>query len=249
EALAKNGANVRASYYLGLALLQEGKASEALRIWRTLAGGADAGTRWSADLRKRISRIAKERNIDISKLGPPAGPAAEIGPRKAPPPGPGRADIEAASRMGANERQAMIETMVARLAARLESRPDDFEGWRRLARSYAVLGQNDGARDAYARAAALRPKDLPVLLLHAGAVLEAAGQPKRLPADFIAIMRRVVALDPDNREGLWNLGRAASEAGDGDEAAGLWRRLLEKLPPGSAKRAMVERAIESLAKK
>jgi cytochrome c-type biogenesis protein CcmH/NrfG len=48
---------------------------------------------------------------------------------------------------------------------------------------------------------------------------------------------------------LWNLGRAASEAGDGDEAAGLWRRLLEKLPPGSAKRAMVEQAIESLAKK
>ena len=38
-------------------------------------------------------------------------------------------------------------------------------------------------------------------------------------------------------------------AGDGDEAAGLWHRLLEKLPPGSAKRAMVEQAIESLAKK
>ena len=249
EALARNGANVRASYYLGLALLQEGKTSEALRIWLTLAGGADADAPWSAELRTRISRIAKEQNIDISKLGPPAGPAAEIGPGKAPPPGPGRADIEAASRMGENERQAMIETMVARLAARLESRPDDFDGWRRLARSYAVLGRHDAARDAYARAAALRPKDIPVLLLHAGAVLEAAGQPRRLPADFIAIMRRVVALDPGNREGLWNLGRAASEAGDGDKAAGLWRRLLEKLPPGSAKRAMVEQAIESLAKK
>ena len=249
EALARNGANVRASYYLGLALLQEGKASEALRIWLTLAGGADADAPWSAELRKRISRIAEEQNIDISKLGPPAGPAVEIGPGKAPSPGPGRADIAAASRMGENERQAMIETMVARLATRLESRPDDFDGWRRLGRSYAVLGRHDAARDAYARAAALRPKDIPVLLLHAGAVLEAGGRPARLPADFIAIMRRVVALDPGNREGLWNLGRAASEAGDADEAAGLWRRLLEKLPPGSAKRAIVEQAIESLAKK
>ena len=249
EALAKNGANVRASYYLGLALLQEGKASEALRIWLALAGGADADAPWSADLRKRISRIAKEQNIDISKLEPPAGPADEIGPGKAPPPGPGQAEIEAASRMSGDERQAMIETMVARLAARLESEPDDFEGWRRLARSYAVLGRHQAARDAYARAAALRPKDVSVLLLYAGAVLEAAGRPQRLPGDFIAIMRRVVALDPDNPEGLWNLGRAASEAGDGEEAAGLWRRLVDKLPPGSARRAMVERAIETLGKK
>jgi cytochrome c-type biogenesis protein CcmH len=252
EALAKNGANVRARYYLGLALLQEGKASEALRIWLALAGEADAGTPWSAELRKRIRRIAKERDIDISKLGPPArpaGPAAEIEGGKAPPPGPDQADIEAASRMGKSERQAMIETMVARLAARLESEPDDFEGWRRLARSYAVLGRNVPARDALARAAALRPKDVSVLLLYAGAVLEAAGQPRRLPADFIAIMRQVITLDPDNREALWNLGRAASEAGDGDEAARLWRRLLEKLPPGNARRAMVEQAIEMLGKK
>ena len=249
EALAKNDANVRASYYLGLALLQEGKARETLRIWLTLAGGAPAEAPWSVELRQRISRIAKERNIDLSKLGPPKGPVGEIEPRMAPPPGPGQADIEAASRMGANERQSMIETMVARLATRLESEPDDFDGWRRLARSYAVLGRNDGARDAYARAAALSPKDISVLLLHAGAVLEAAGQPARLPADFIAIMRRVVALDPDNREGLWNLGRAASEACNADEAAGLWRRLLEKLPPGNARRAMVEQAIDSLGKK
>lgn len=249
EALAKNGANVRARYYLGLALLQEGKAGEALRIWQALAAAGPADAPWTVELRKRISRIAKERNIDIGKLGPPAGPVAGIEPQKAPPPGPGQADIEAASRMSGNQRQAMIATMVARLAARLKSEPDDFEGWRRLARSYAVLGQKDDARDAYARAAALRPKDVSVLLLHAGAVLEAAGQPARLPADFIAIMRRVIALDPDNREGLWNLGRAASEAGDGEKAAGLWHRLVEKLPPGNTRRAMVERAIESLGKK
>jgi cytochrome c-type biogenesis protein CcmH len=34
----------------------------------------------------------------------------------------------------------MIRAMVARLAARLKARPDDPEGWGRLIRSYAVLG-------------------------------------------------------------------------------------------------------------
>jgi cytochrome c-type biogenesis protein CcmH len=41
----------------------------------------------------------------------------------------------------------MIRNMVAGLAARLEQTPDDAEGWVRLVRSYAVLGQAD-ARDA-----------------------------------------------------------------------------------------------------
>jgi cytochrome c-type biogenesis protein CcmH len=48
---------------------------------------------------------------------------------------------------------------VARLAARLETTPDDAEGWRRLARAYRTLGKNDEARAAFARLAALKPDD------------------------------------------------------------------------------------------
>ena len=43
---------------------------------------------------------------------------------------------------------AMIEGMVASLAKRLESEPDDVDGWLRLIRSYVVLGRAEDAADA-----------------------------------------------------------------------------------------------------
>ena len=57
------------------------------------------------------------------------------------------------------ERQAMINAMVERLAARLEDQPNDADGWVRLGRSYMVLNQPDRAREAYARAIKLKPGD------------------------------------------------------------------------------------------
>src|SRR5216683_3328183 len=64
------------------------------------------------------------------------------------------ADIKALQAMSPAERQAMIRGMVERLAARLEANPDDEEGWQRLARAYAVLGETEKAAAASARAAA-----------------------------------------------------------------------------------------------
>ena len=45
-----------------------------------------------------------------------------------------------------------ISAMVAGLAARLKSHPDDSAGWQRLIRAYAVLGEKDKARAALAAA-------------------------------------------------------------------------------------------------
>ena len=42
----------------------------------------------------------------------------------------------------------MIRGMVDRLAGRLEQDGGDVEGWLRLMRSYAVLGEHDKARQA-----------------------------------------------------------------------------------------------------
>ena len=42
----------------------------------------------------------------------------------------------------------MIRAMVDRLAGRLEQDGGDVEGWLRLMRSYAVLGETDKAREA-----------------------------------------------------------------------------------------------------
>ena len=62
--------------------------------------------------------------------------------------------MAAAKDMPDNERLAMIDGMVSRLAARLKEQPNDVEGWLRLIRSYVVLGRTDqaaaAARDALA---------------------------------------------------------------------------------------------------
>ena len=49
--------------------------------------------------------------------------------------------------------------MVAQLAGRLKDNPNDLDGWRRLARAYAVLDRKADANRAYARVAALAPND------------------------------------------------------------------------------------------
>ena len=53
--------------------------------------------------------------------------------------------------MSADDRNAMITGMVAKLDAELRANPHNPEGWQRLVRSYVVLGKADAARDALSR--------------------------------------------------------------------------------------------------
>ncbi len=78
--------------------------------------------------------------------------AAQMG--LAPPtrPGPSEADVAAAAEMTPEDRMAMIRGMVEGLAARLESDPDDLEGWLMLMRSQLVLGDRSEAMAALASA-------------------------------------------------------------------------------------------------
>ncbi len=69
-----------------------------------------------------------------------------------PQPGPNEEDIAAASKMTSSDRNVMVEGMVARLAQRLTENSSDVDGWLRLIRSYAVLGQRDKALAAAASA-------------------------------------------------------------------------------------------------
>jgi cytochrome c-type biogenesis protein CcmH len=83
---------------------------------------------------------------------------------KAPPstasgtPGPSQADVAAAASMSPQDRAAMIRGMVQRLADRLEHEPGDVDGWLRLGRAYAVLGEKEKSLDAYRRASEADPK-------------------------------------------------------------------------------------------
>ncbi len=91
-----------------------------------------------------------------------------------------RLEAEAPAPADPAARQAMIESMVAGLAARLEetraSGGGTAEDWARLGRSYRVLGRAEAARDAYGEALKRQPDDIALLRDYAVVTAEAAGE-------------------------------------------------------------------------
>ena len=78
-------------------------------------------------------------------------------------PGPTEKDVSDSSGLSPEQRTAMVQGMVARLAERLKTEGSDVDGWLRLLRSYMVLGDRDKALAAAAdarRALASEPDKL-----------------------------------------------------------------------------------------
>lgn len=183
----------RARYYLALARLQQGDAKGALDGWVALAAGSPEDAEWLPLLRQRIAEAAKAAGVDPGSLtamrgaGPPAAAAAAAPAKPEAKPGAGgmpsqeavAAAAQATAGAAADERRAMIDAMVERLAARLEQQPDDAEGWARLGRSYMVLQEPAKAREAYARAVRLKPDDAALKEALAEAATAAAAEAGR----------------------------------------------------------------------
>ncbi|MEI9987730.1 MAG: tetratricopeptide repeat protein [Aliidongia sp.] len=136
--------------------------------------------------------------------------------------------------------------MVDGLAARLAQDPNDLDGWKRLGRSYRVLGDTQKSAEAYAKAAALAPDDTSLLLGQADALQ--AGLPDDAPvAPAVAeLYRKILAREPDRQEALWYVGLAEKQAGNGAAATADWQRLLAQLKPDSAEAKTVQQALDSL---
>ena len=103
--------------------------------------------------------------------------------------------------------------MVARLEARLAENGNDVEGWKRLGRSYVVLGRPADARRAYDRAAQLAADDLTILEGYADAA--EPGVPP--PAGIAAMLDGIEAQSrgaPDDPRAWVRLGFARSVQGD-----------------------------------
>jgi cytochrome c-type biogenesis protein CcmH len=107
---------------------------------------AKAHTALANDADKIALVDATARDVGLMPSGAtPAPPVAAA-------PGPSAADVEAARQLAPSQQQAMIEGMVAKLAAQLETDGSDADGWARLIRSYMVLGRPDDARAALDKA-------------------------------------------------------------------------------------------------
>lgn len=144
RALELDATLVEPRILIAIAKEQDGKFAEAIEDWRGLLDRQGGDERWRAMVEKRIA------NAEAHLSGEPL-PESEA-PAQAGASGPSAADVAAAQDMSPAERQAMVEGMVQRLAARLEQQGDDLSGWLRLVRAYTVLDRKDDARKALARA-------------------------------------------------------------------------------------------------
>lgn len=172
EARDKNPLLPKPWFYVGLDKAMGGDLEGAAQIWTDLLTIQPADAPFVAAIRDQIARAAKEGGFDASKIEPSdtakrlAEGMAPTMPREAPAargdsavpaqPGPTREQVEAAQEMTAEERNAFIRSMVARLADKLEENPNDPTGWQRLIRAYEVLGETEKAAEARKRLEALK---------------------------------------------------------------------------------------------
>lgn len=135
------------------------------------------------------------------------------------------------------------EDMVAGLAERLKSAPEDAQGWQMLGRSYVVLERYPEASAALAKAyTLLGDKDPQLLADYAEAIVMSkpdepiAGLPTEL-------FQKALTLDPDNAKALWLAGMTAFQENDFPKAVSYWQRLTTVLPADSPDAQAVKKFI------
>ncbi|MFO1209535.1 MAG: c-type cytochrome biogenesis protein CcmI [Amaricoccus sp.] len=123
-------------YYSALTLMQGGRPDLAYRIWSGLLAEGPADAPWAEGARAGAAEAARQAGI-----APDAAAA-----------GPTQSDVDAAQALPPDQRQAMIEGMVAQLSDRLATQGGPPADWARLIRSLGVLGRRDEAAAILAEA-------------------------------------------------------------------------------------------------
>ena len=148
----------RPYFYIGLERQQKDDLQGAVNEWAALLNHSPSNAPWVSEMQTRISSLVDKGKIEAPKIVLLA-PMTETVPENvqqqsnAPTnaPGPSQQQMQDAQKMDAGDQQAMIRSMVERLATRLQENPDDLEGWTRLERAYRVLGESTKADEAKAQ--------------------------------------------------------------------------------------------------
>ncbi len=120
---------------------------------------------------------------------------------------------------------------VEQLAQRLQTDPDNTEGFAMLARSYARLGQHDKALPAFKKTGTLLQTDARLMADYADTL--AVLNNRSLQGEPALWIDRALKLEPDNPKALALAGTAAFEVRDFPGAVRHWERLVAISPPGS----------------
>jgi cytochrome c-type biogenesis protein CcmH len=127
--------------------------------------------------------------------------------------------------------QAAVEEMVANLAERLRSEPDNGDGWLLLGRSYMVMERYAAAAGAFAAANRLLGDSAELLSDLAEAEAMMTGQ------NYLGSpgerLETALQLDPGYPKALWLGAFAAMQRGETALAVRRWQSLLDQQPAGS----------------
>ena len=135
-----------------------------------------------------------------------------------------------------------VEALVAKLAERMQSRPDDAEGWLMLARSQMMLGRLPEALAAFERLIQLRPDDANTLVDYADALAVKNG--RSLEGEPLRLIERALKLEPDHLKALALAGSAAFNRQDDIKAVLYWDRAVSI---GPAEHEIVQMARDGAA--
>ncbi|AOG09362.1 c-type cytochrome biogenesis protein CcmI [Agrobacterium sp. RAC06] len=139
--------NPRADFYLALALEQSGRRAEALTAFQNIAKASPPTAPWMPLVNQHIA--VNSAGVPLVEQPAQTAPEGEAQAQNPAAPGnPTAEDVANAGAMSEADRGEMIRGMVASLDARLKEDPNNFEGWMRLVRSYAMLKDKERAEAA-----------------------------------------------------------------------------------------------------
>jgi cytochrome c-type biogenesis protein CcmH len=136
-----------------------------------------------------------------------------------------------------------VLAMVAELEHKMQTRPDDLNGWLLLGRSDIALERVDGAVAAYERAHRLDANNVEALLGLGEALSMRAGGD--ITPDAGDLFEHAVSLEPDNPKALLYSGFGAATRGDRATARKRWLALKALHPPAEID-AMLDQRIAEL---
>jgi cytochrome c-type biogenesis protein CcmH len=139
-----------------------------------------------------------------------------------------------------------VNAMVATLAAKVESEPDNLQGWVMLARSYKAVRRPAEAERAYEKGFALVEQDPQLLADYADVLASKTGDLSGRPEQLIA---KALALDPNHLLSLWLAGTAAFNRNDYAKAIEHWERAQGQMAPNSEDAQMLANIIAEAKQK
>lgn len=155
---------------------------------------------------------------------------------------------QAANHPSSNHNDQSMAVQVEKLRSRLESTPDDAQGWFTLGRTYLALEQFQEAHDAFATVTQIVGEHAEILSQQAHSLYMLYGH--QMSADVQALIDRSLELDAEDPGTLGLLGIYAYETGRYVEAIETWQSIIDSERPNVNRQGMqsaIDQALQQLA--